>query len=189
MDWEDSFQAEEPMDWEYVHYLEPENDIMEWEERPPQVCTLFVPKVGEPSQNVSTPLPPNVSKYSEGKVFEPLKTVSPITDPGVRKISKTEVSEQVSTVLETPHANRKEVSSELPEITRRKVRRPPKSSQSATSPLLKQRCPEHHLEVGYLVPQSCHDLLGRNPSGQPEGNLATPLLDYAFMKWVHLLCL
>ncbi|GFU44855.1 hypothetical protein NPIL_510671 [Nephila pilipes] len=134
MDWEDSFQAEESMDWEYVHYLEPENDIMEWEESPPQVCTLFVPKVGEPSQNVSTPVPPNVSKCSESKVFLPLKTVSPITDPGEREISKTDVSEQVSTVLKTPPVNRKEVSSELPEITRRKVRRPPKVSSPPPGP-------------------------------------------------------
>ncbi|GFT16820.1 hypothetical protein NPIL_436231 [Nephila pilipes] len=129
MDWEDSIQAEEPMDWEYVHYLEPENDIMEWEESPPQVCTLFKPKCGEPSQQVSTLVLSEVSKE-----FEPLKTVSPITDPGVRKISKTEVSEQVSTVLETPHVNRKEVSSELPEITRRKVRRPPKVSSPPSGP-------------------------------------------------------
>ncbi|GFU01228.1 hypothetical protein NPIL_340531 [Nephila pilipes] len=129
MDWEDSIQAEEPMDWEYLHYLEPENDFMEWEESPPQVCTLFVPKVGDPSQNVSTPVPPNVSK-----VLEPIKTVSPIADPRVREISKTEVSEQVSTVLETHHVHRKEVSLELPKITRRKVRRPVSSSSGSSSP-------------------------------------------------------
>ncbi|GFT70726.1 hypothetical protein NPIL_301871 [Nephila pilipes] len=134
MDWEDSIQAEEPMDWEYERYLEPENDIMEWEESPPQVCTLFVPKVGDPSQNVSTAVPPNVSKCFESKGFEPLKTVSPITDSGVREISKIEVSEQVRTVPETSHVHRKEVSLELPKITRRKVRRPVSSSSNSSPP-------------------------------------------------------
>ncbi|GFT41741.1 hypothetical protein NPIL_692271 [Nephila pilipes] len=130
MDWEDCIQAEEPMDWEYVRYLELENDIMEWEESPPQVCTLFEPKGGEPSQQVSTLVQSEVSKGCESKEFEPLKKVSPITDPGVRKISKTEVS----AVLETPHVNRKKVSTELPEITRRKVRRSPRVSSPHPGP-------------------------------------------------------
>ncbi|GFT11301.1 hypothetical protein NPIL_345251 [Nephila pilipes] len=135
MDWEDSIQAEEPMDWDSVHYLEPENDIMEWEESPPQVCTLFAPKVGEISQNVSTPVPSDVGECPESKILEPLKTVSPIADPVVRDISKTKVSRQVSTVLETtPRVQRKEVSTELPEITRRKVRRPPKVSSPPPGP-------------------------------------------------------
>ncbi|GFU25966.1 hypothetical protein NPIL_665151 [Nephila pilipes] len=134
MDWEDCIQAEEPMDWEYVHYLQLEDDVMEWEESPPQVCTLFVPTVGEPLQNVS-PVPSDVSECPESKVLEPLKTESPIADPGVREISKSKVSEQVSTVLETtPRVQRKEVSSELPEITRRKVRRPPKVSSPPPGP-------------------------------------------------------
>ncbi|GFT76629.1 hypothetical protein NPIL_352871 [Nephila pilipes] len=135
MDWEDSIQAEEPMDWEYVHFLEPENDFMEWEESPPQVCTLFEPKGGEPSLQVSTPVPSEVSKGCESKEFEPPKKVSPIAASGVREISKSEVSEKVSTVLETPpRVQRKEVSTELPEITRRKVRRPPKVSSPPPGP-------------------------------------------------------
>ncbi|GFT64662.1 hypothetical protein NPIL_622811 [Nephila pilipes] len=135
MDWEDSIQAEEPMDWEYVQYLELEDDVMEWEESPPQVCILFVPKVGDPLQNVSTPVPSDASECPESKILEPLKTVSPIADPGGWEISKSEVSEQVSTVLETPpRIQRKEVSLELPEITRRKVRRPPKVSSPPPGP-------------------------------------------------------
>ncbi|GFU00064.1 hypothetical protein NPIL_367501 [Nephila pilipes] len=108
---------------------------MEWEESPPQVCTLFAPKVGEISQNVSTPVPSDVGECPESKILEPLKTESPIADPVVREISKTEVSEQVSTVLETtPRVQRKEVPLELPEITRRKVRRPPKVSSPPPGP-------------------------------------------------------
>ncbi|GFU30214.1 hypothetical protein NPIL_296411 [Nephila pilipes] len=134
MDWEDSIQAEEPMDWECMYSLEPECYIMKCEESPPQVNTLFVPKGGEISQKVSSPLPSDVSKGFERKVFEPLKKVSPIAAAGVREISKIEVSEQVSTVLETPRVQRKEVSSELPEITRRKVRRSPKVSSPPPGP-------------------------------------------------------
>ncbi|GFT48699.1 hypothetical protein NPIL_244391 [Nephila pilipes] len=98
--WEDSIQAEEPMDWECVYSLEPECYIMEWEESPPQVSTLFEPKFSEHSQLVSTLEPSEVSKGYESKEFEPLKKVSPIAASGVREISKMEVSEQVSIVLE-----------------------------------------------------------------------------------------
>ncbi|GFT07543.1 hypothetical protein NPIL_100981 [Nephila pilipes] len=89
----------------------------------------------QPSQKVSTTVATEVSKFSESKGCEPLKKLSPVAAPGIREIFETNVNDPVSSLLETtPHVHRKEVSSELLEITRRKVRRPPKVSSPLSGP-------------------------------------------------------